>query len=89
MEYKAKKDPKQQIYKILLNATFGASKFKGNDLYDPVQVNNICINGQLLLTDLIMDLKDLTVVIQSNTDGIYFAYDPKNLNEIKRMGTEI
>ena len=88
MEYKAKKDPKQQIYKILLNATFGASKFKGNDLYDPVQVNNICINGQLLLTDLIMDLKDLTVVIQSNTDGIYFAYDPKDLNEIIRICKE-
>ena len=88
MKYKAAKDPKQQIYKILLNATFGASKFKGNLLYDPVQVNNICINGQLLLTELILDLQHLTTVIQSNTDGIFFAYELDNLNEIVRICKE-
>ena len=48
MEYKRNKDPKQQIYKILLNSTFGALKSEFNDLYDPVMSNNICINGQLL-----------------------------------------
>ena len=82
MKYKAEKNNKQGIYKILLNATFGASGFEYNDLYDPQQPVNICINGQLLLTELILDLRELTEVIQSNTDGIFFAYDPKNMNEI-------
>ena len=82
MKYKAEKNNKQGIYKILLNATFGASGFEYNDLYDPQQPVNICINGQLLLTELILDLRELTEVIQSNTDGIFFAYDPKDTNEI-------
>ncbi len=53
---KAQKNPKQQIYKILLNATFGAMKSEFNTLYDPKQANNICINGQLILIQLINEL---------------------------------
>ena len=43
----------QQPYKIVLNGTYGASKDKYNNLYDPLQANNVCINGQLMLLDLI------------------------------------
>nr|DAN59959.1 MAG TPA: DNA polymerase [Caudoviricetes sp.] len=82
MKYKKEKDPKQGIYKILLNSTFGALKSEFNDLYDPVQSNNICINGQLLLTDLIISLKDYTKIIQSNTDGILVAYKKQDLPKI-------
>jgi len=82
MKYKKEKDPKQGIYKILLNSTFGALKSEFNDLYDPVQSNNICINGQLLLTDLIISLKDYTKIIQSNTDGILVAYKRQDLPKI-------
>lgn len=75
---KANKEPREYIYKILLNATYGASKGKYNNLYDPLQANNICINGQLLLTDLIYRLKDCTKLIQTNTDGILFSYEDYN-----------
>ena len=88
MEYKAKKDNKQQIYKILLNSTFGALKSEFNDLFDPVMSNNICVNGQLILTDLIMSLRGYCELIQSNTDGILLKYEEKNLETIKEKCAE-
>jgi len=49
-------------------------KDKFNAAYDPVQANNICINGQLMLVDLIEHLETRMgsdfELIQSNTDGI-------------------
>lgn len=88
MEYKAKKDNKQQIYKILLNSTFGALKSEFNDLFDPVMSNNICVNGQLILTDLIMSLRGYCELIQSNTDGILIKYKDKDLEKIKEICKE-
>jgi len=67
---KARKDPRQQPRKIVLNGTFGASKDQYNALYDPRQANNVCIGGQLLLIDLIDKLEGHCELIQSNTDGI-------------------
>lgn len=70
IEFKAIKDPRQLPYKIVLNGTYGAMKDKYNNLYDPRQANNVCVNGQLLLLDLIERLEDHCEIIQSNTDGI-------------------
>lgn len=67
---KANKDPRQAPRKIVLNGTFGASKDKFNNLYDPLQANNTCIAGQLLLIDLLDKLDGKCELIQSNTDGI-------------------
>ena len=61
---KQNKDKRQQPRKIVLNSTFGASKDKYNKLYDPLQANNICITGQLLLTDLIEKLENHCQLIQ-------------------------
>lgn len=69
---KAKGDPREFPRKILINATFGASKDQYNNLYDPLQANNICIAGQLLLVDLIDKLEGYCEIVQSNTDGILF-----------------
>ena len=88
MEYKAKKDNKQGIYKILLNSTFGALKSEFNDLFDPVMSNNICVNGQLILTDLIMSLRPYCELVQSNTDGILVKYKEKDLDTIKTICSE-
>ena len=88
MKYKAKKDNKQQIYKILLNSTFGALKSEFNDLFDPVMSNDICVNGQLILTDLIMSLREYAELVQSNTDGILIKYKDKDLNTIKEICEE-
>lgn len=73
--FKAEKNPLQQPYKIVLNSTYGASKDKYNPLYDPLQANNVCVNGQLLLLDLIEHVEtqlDGAELIQSNTDGVMF-----------------
>lgn len=71
---KMKKDPRQQPRKIVLNSTFGAQKDQYNNLYDPQNANNICINGQLLLLDLIekLELAGIGILIQSNTDGVLY-----------------
>ncbi|AQR98133.1 hypothetical protein [Clostridium saccharoperbutylacetonicum] len=70
--FKKDKNPLQQPYKIVLNSTYGASKDKYNPLYDPLMANNVCVNGQLLLLDLIEHLEPHFELIQSNTDGVMF-----------------
>lgn len=71
LEMKAAGKKKEQLpYKTLLNGTYGTMKDKFNPLYDPRQANNICINGQLLLLDLIEKLEPHFQIIQSNTDGV-------------------
>lgn len=86
--YKAKKDPRQQIYKILINATFGAMKSEFNALFDPKQANNICINGQLILTQLILELSPFCQLIQSNTDGLVVKYKDGDYQKIVDIVTD-
>ena len=52
--YKRKGDKKaRQPFKIMDNAISGQMKQKSSALYDPMSNNSICINGQLLLLDLV------------------------------------
>ncbi|BDR67221.1 hypothetical protein K144312032_14490 [Clostridium tetani] len=74
------KKKEQQPYKIVLNSTYGASKDKYNNLFDPLQANNVCINGQLMLLDLIEKVIDGVPgakLIQSNTDGVMWKLNSK------------
>ncbi len=64
------KKKEQAPFKIVLNATYGITKDKMSTAYDPRQANNVCINGQLLLLDLLEHLEGYCKVIQSNTDGL-------------------
>lgn len=57
-------------YKIADNAISGQLKDKYSPLYDPRENNAICVNGQLLLVDLIEKIEPHCQLIQSNTDGI-------------------
>lgn len=59
-------------FKIMDNAISGQMKQRSSTLYDPMSNNSICINGQLLLLDLIEHLEEADVcqLIQNNTDGI-------------------
>lgn len=74
IKFKKLGDKKARLpFKIMDNAISGQLKQKGSALYDPMSNNAICVNGQLMLLDLIEHLErglphlDL---IQSNTDGI-------------------
>ena len=78
LELKALEDKRQAPMKIVLNSTFGASKDRFNNLYDPLQSNNTCIGGQLLLTDLLDKLNGKCILIQSNTDGLLVELYNKN-----------
>lgn len=66
------KKKEQAPLKIVLNGTFGICKDRNNKAYDPRQANNICVNGQLLLLDLLEKLERVPSfeLIQSNTDGL-------------------
>lgn len=67
-KYKRMQDP----YKVMLNGLSGAMKDIKNDAFDPRNNNTMCINGQLMLLDLIEHLEaiDGFELIQSNTDGL-------------------
>lgn len=67
---KAGKKKEQAPYKIILNATYGISKDKYSAAYDPRRANEVCVNGQLLLIDLLEHLEGHCELIQSNTDGL-------------------
>lgn len=62
----------QLPYKKMLNALSGAMKDKTNPAYDPRNNNIMCINGQLLMLDLIEHLEVIPgfELIQTNTDGL-------------------
>lgn len=70
----SKKYKKAQLpYKKMLNALSGAMKDQYNAAYDPRNNNIMCINGQLMLLDLIEHLEEDVLgfeLIQSNTDGL-------------------
>ena len=73
MQLKAAGMKKEQApYKKLLNALSGAMKDATNAAYDPRNNNCMCINGQLMLLDLIEHLEVVKgfELIQSNTDGL-------------------
>lgn len=67
---KAGKKKEQAPYKIVLNGTYGICKDRYSSAYDPRQANNVCVNGQLMLLDLLEHLEGYADIIQSNTDGI-------------------
>ena len=72
LELKHAGDKRQKSLKVVINGTYGASKDPTNALYDPKQANQVCINGQLMLIDLMWHLTSGcgAEIIQSNTDGV-------------------
>lgn len=63
---------KQLPYKQILVSLSGAMKDPKNNAFDPRNNNTMCINGQLMLLDLIEHLEAIKgfELIQSNTDGL-------------------
>lgn len=82
LELKAKKDPRQLPMKIVINANYGAMKDQYNPLYDPLNSNNVCLAGQLLLLDLIEKVEPYCKIIQSNTDGVFMKVEKESDIEI-------
>ena len=68
-----KSDPRNYVYKIVLNSTYGLSNDENSFLYDPELTMKITINGQLSLMMLYVDIAETVpgvIPIMQNTDGI-------------------
>lgn len=81
---RAGKKKEQAPYKVILNSTFGICKDRYSKAYDPRQANNVCINGQLMLLDLLEHLEGCADIIQSNTDGIILQVEDSD-EAVRRM----
>lgn len=84
------KKKEQAPYKIVLNGTYGICKDKYSSAYDPQMANNVCVNGQLILLDLLEHLEGYVDIIQSNTDGIILQVEnnEKSINKMKSICQE-
>lgn len=86
---KAGKKIEQAPYKIVLNGTYGICKDKYSSAFDPRQANNVCVNGQLMLLDLLEHLEPYIILIQSNTDGLIVQVkDEKNIDKFREICKE-
>lgn len=85
LQYKKEKNPLQLPLKLTLNSTYGCSlagkRLEDNtyktlsDLYDPKRGREVCINGQLMILQLIEDVCETlpsTQLVNVNTDGVVF-----------------
>lgn len=68
-----KTDPKNYVYKIILNSTYGLTGDENSFLYDPKMTMQITVNGQLLLSQL-YEMLCLAIPeakpLMQNTDGL-------------------
>lgn len=87
IKFKKMKDPRANALKIVLNSTYGAMKDRFNPLFDPRSANNVCVFGQVLLTDLIERLENRCQIVQSNTDGLIVKLHD-NESEVKAICKE-
>jgi len=68
-----KSNPKNYVYKIILNSTYGLSNDENSFLYDPEFTMRITINGQLslsMLYEMICEEIPGAVPLMQNTDGL-------------------
>ena len=83
-----KKDPKNYIFKIVLNSAYGLSKEINSYLYDPKFTYSITINGQLSLLMLVEALNMAVPgieFIQMNTDGITYKYKKAHEEMVRKI----
>jgi hypothetical protein len=68
-----KSDPRNYVYKIILNSTYGLSNDENSFLYDPQFTMSITINGQLslsMLYEMICEEIPGAIPLMQNTDGL-------------------
>lgn len=68
-----KSDPKNYVYKIILNSTYGLTGDENSFLYDPQMTMQITINGQLslsMLYEMICEEIPEAIPLMQNTDGL-------------------
>lgn len=94
LKYKKEKNPLQAPLKIVINGSYGVSgagkctptgDYKVlSPMFDPRRMREVCINGQLMLLQLIEDLKQFDL-IQSNTDGLIYKIRKDDFNTLDKI----
>lgn len=79
-----KSDPKNYVYKIILNSTYGLTGDENSFLYDPQMTMQITINGQLLLS-MLYEMLCLEIPegipLMQNTDGLEMMIPTSAVNK--------
>jgi hypothetical protein len=79
-----KSNPKNYVYKIILNSTYGLTGDENSFLYDPKMTMQITINGQLLLSmlyEMICEEIPTAIPLMQNTDGLETMLPTSELNK--------
>lgn len=84
MELKETNKELSNAYKLILNKPTGCMRSE-MIMKDFHNANNIIVNGQLILTQLVMELKEYIILLQINTDSITFKYNRKNYDKILKI----
>ena len=86
-----KKDPKNYVYKIILNSTYGLSNDKNSFLYDPEFTMRITINGQLslcMLYEMLAEGIPGAIPIMQNTDGLEMMIPEDRVDDYMKVCAE-
>lgn len=78
------KKKEREPFKRQCNIFYGAMGDPFNPLYDPLHRTLVCVYGQVFLIDLIDKIEDIVMMINSNTDGLFFKCKKKDVPELKR-----
>lgn len=94
LKYKKEKNPLQAPLKIVINGSYGQSgagklldngEYKlSSPMFDPRRMREVCINGQLMLLQLIEDLAQFNL-IQSNTDGLIYKIHKDDFETLDKI----
>jgi len=86
-----KTDPKNYVYKIILNSTYGLTGDENSFLYDPRMTMQITINGQLLLSKL-AEMLSLAIPecqpLMLNTDGLEMMIPNSRVEDYMKVCSE-
>ena len=86
-----KTDPKNYVYKIILNSTYGLTGDENSFLYDPRMTMQITVNGQLLLS-MLYEMLSLAIPegipLMQNTDGLEMMIPAGSVDTYMRVCAE-
>ena len=86
-----KTDPKNYVYKIILNSTYGLTGDENSFLYDPRMTMQITINGQLLLSKL-AEMLSFAIPegkpLMLNTDGLEMMIPTSRVDDYMKVCAE-
>ena len=86
-----KSDPRNYVYKIVLNSTYGLSNDVNSFLYDPEFTMRITLNGQLslmMLHEMICERIPSALPLMHNTDGLETRIPRKYVAEYMKICKE-